>query len=355
MLSKEVNVDVTEMQPEPPTKRCKRKLTNAMQPVDIDPDVQMLSKQPPTKRRKQKPINLIQPGNLDSEVDDHYTSETIEQNIDKKSGNVKKNELMVRFRSLITDILDGSDLSDDHMSAGSQLLHSQFPHFQGFCFPHFDQISGYACHSYLQILHTGSHHWVAVEIVSSSQVYIYDSLYKQQPTYYTLKQVAAILNTSEPKVNLRFHRVQFQPNSKDCGVYALAFITDLSHGIEPSTRKYSRSKLLRKHLAHCFESGQMKPFPSTPSVKEAPWTQVMNIYCCCRMPYALEHLKSDSVPYGEVTEMIQCNICLSWYHHNCVDLTIEDVKKYKRTSEFWMCDYNGCNEAFADIFDTDSE
>ena len=28
-----------------------------------------------------------------------------------------------------------------------------------------DEILGYAGHSYLQILHTGSHHWVAVEIV----------------------------------------------------------------------------------------------------------------------------------------------------------------------------------------------
>ena len=213
------------------------------------------------------------------------------------------------------------------MSAGSQLLHSQFPDIQGlsspvlgqrFCFPHFDQISGYA-DSYLQILHTGSYHWVAVEIVLSSEVNIYDSVYKHQPTFYTLKQLAAILNTSEPKVDLRFHRVQFQP---DCGVYALAFVTNLSHGIDPSSCKYSRSKLLRKHLGHCFESGQMIPFPSTPSVKEAPWTQVMNIYCSCRMLYALEHLKSGSVPGGEVTEMIKCNICLPWYHHNCVNLTM---------------------------------
>ena len=37
-LSKEANVDVIEIQPGPPTKRCKRKLTNAIQPVD---DVQM--------------------------------------------------------------------------------------------------------------------------------------------------------------------------------------------------------------------------------------------------------------------------------------------------------------------------
>ena len=73
------------------------------------------------------------------------------------------------------------------------------------------------------------------------------------------------------------------------------------------------------------------------------------------MPYALKHLKSDSIPIGEETEMISCNICLSLCHHNCVNKTIEEIKKYKRTSEFWMCDYNSCNEAFADNFDTDSE
>ena len=361
-LSKEKSVDITEILPEPPTKRCKRKLINPVQPVDpvdFDPEVEVQSKQLPTKRRKRK---LINPADLDSKAD-CCTTESVDGNFDGKSGNVHS-ELIVRFHRLITEVLDGSVLSDDHMSAGSQLLHSQFPNFQGFsspvlgqrfCFPYFNQVLGYAGHSYLQILHTGSHHWVAVEIVSSSEVYIYDSLYKQRPTFYTLKQVAAILNTSEPKVDLRFCKVQFQPNSEDCGVYALAFVTDLSHGIDPSSRKYSRSKVLRKHLAQCFESGHMKPFPSTPSVKEAPWTQVMNIYCCCRMPYGPEHSKSNSVPVGEVTEMIQCNICLAWYHHNCVNLTIEEVKKFKRTSEFWMCDYNGCNDAFADIFDTDSD
>ena len=53
-------------------------------------------------------------------------------------------------------------------------------------------------------------------------------------------------------MNLQFHRVQFQANSKDCGVYTLAFVAI-------SSRKYSHSKLLRKYLADCFESGQMRP------------------------------------------------------------------------------------------------
>ena len=193
-LSKEKSVDITEILPEPPTKRCKRKLINPVQPVDpvdFDPEVEVQSKQLPTKRRKRK---LINPVDLDSKADCCAT-ESVDGNFDGKSGNVHS-ELIVRFHRLITEVLDGSVLSDDHMSAGSQLLHSQFPNFQGFsspvlgqrfCFPYFNQVLGYTGHSYLQILHTGSHHWVAVEIVSSSEVYIYDSLYKHQPTFYTLK------------------------------------------------------------------------------------------------------------------------------------------------------------------------
>ena len=104
----------------------------------------------------------------------------------------------------------------------------------------------------------------------------------------------------------------------------------------------------------CFQSGHVKPFPSTPSVKKTSLTQVINTHCSCRM-YVLEHLSLCSVPIGEATEMIQCKICSLSYHQNCVNLTMEQVKKYKETSEFWMCSYNGCNEAFVDIFDTDSE
>ena len=122
---------------------------------------------------------------------------------DKVEDFEKANFVQLRWSRFV--VLDGSVLGDDHMSVGSQLLHSQFPDIQGlsspvlgqrFCFPHFDQISGYAGHSYLQILHTSSHNWVAVEIVLSSEVNIYDSIYKHQPTFYTLKQLAAILNTS---------------------------------------------------------------------------------------------------------------------------------------------------------------
>ena len=66
------------------------------------------------------------------------------------------------------------------------------------------------------------------------------------------------------------------------------------------------------------------------------------------MPYAP---KSNSVPAGEVTEMIQCmQICFIMhhgYHHNCVNLTIEKVKKYKGILDV-SSSHDGCNDAFTD-------
>ena len=64
-------------------------------------------------------------------------------------------------------------------------------------------------------------------------------------------------------------------------------------------------------------------------------------------------MKPKDVPKGETTKMIRCHICDNWYHHNCVGLTVDEVKKFKRRNEFWMCDYKGCNDAFGDIFDSD--
>ena len=63
-------------------------------------------------------------------------------------------------------------------------------------------------------------------------------------------------------------------------------------------------------------------------------------------------LKSNSVPDSKVTEMIQC------MQHLLImvppQLTTEEVKKYKRTSDFCIYDYNGYSDAFKNVFATNS-
>ena len=95
----------------------------------------------------------------------------------------------------------------------------------------------------------------------------------------------------------------------------------------------------------------MLPFPSHDITKKNPLIMKLNVYCNCRLPHALEHLKCPLT--GEATTMIKCYICDDLYHHSCVGITLERAKKMNAVKEMWFCDYKGCEEAFGDLFDSD--
>ena len=246
-----------------------------------------------------------------------------------------------------------------YINAANQLLRSQFPGIQGlqspllgqrFCFTKFN-VKGYAGCSYIQVMHTGQDHWVTVEIIGEDEVRVFDSIFLK-PTYYVVKQVASVMESRSLKVKMLLEKVQFQKNAVDCGVYAIAYMTDLCHGVDPSSCCYADSTVLRRHLIQCYAEGRMPTFPSQSSQKRRPSVYQLNIYCSCRLPFALEHVKPKDVPTGEDTDMIQCEICCGWYHRTCVNLTHEKFKELQQPNVMWMCDYHGCAEAF-DVFDSD--
>ena len=262
---------------------------------------------------------------------------------------------------MIYQVSNGEQLTDSHINAGNQLLKSQFPDFQGlsspvlgqtFSFPKFEWARGYAGQSYVQVLHNGSDHWITIEIISEEEVHIYDSLFTK-PNYFIIKQIASILQSRNHQIQIYSEKVQFQQNTIDCGVYALAFLTDLCHKIDPSVCRYAESKALRKHLICCFQEGVMTPFPSSISRKGSPIIMNINLYCSCRMPYALEHVKKQHLPSNEDILMIQCYICDRWYHHTCVGISDEEMKQLSDPKTIWMCEFQGCEKAFGDIFDSD--
>ena len=49
----------------------------------------------------------------------------------------------------------------------------------------------------------------------------------------------------------------------------------------------------------------------------------VDIHCHCQMPYDSNEQDSD---------MIQCNMCLMWYHERCISVSIKDFKHCK-----WFC------------------
>jgi len=266
----------------------------------------------------------------------------------------------VKYKKLISDVDKGDKLGDEHINAANQLLCNQFPDIQGlhspllgqrFCFTMFDIVKGYAGYPYIQVLHTGKDHWITIEIVSEDEVRIFDSLFLK-PTYYVMKQVASVMESQSWKLKMLLEKVQFQKNAVDCGVYAIAYMTDLCHGVDPSSCYYAESTVLRKHLIQCYTEGRMNIFPSQSLQKRRPSVYQLNIYCSCRLPFALEHVKLEDVPTGEDTDMIQCGICSGWYHRTCVNLSHEQFKELSQPKALWMCDFRGCAESF-DVFDSD--
>ena len=70
-----------------------------------------------------------------------------------------------------------------------------------------------------------------------------------------------MFHTEAKKSVLHFDllNVQQQPNSWDCGLFAVAFATELVHGRSPACRHFD-VKLLRPHLLDCLKEELCRVF-----------------------------------------------------------------------------------------------
>ena len=87
---------------------------------------------------------------------------------------------------------------------------------------------------FVQILHTGQSHWQVVSTIGTQhpEVNIYDSVYCSC-SHHSKIQIASILATIESNIKLRYMDVQMQFGAADCGIFAIAFATTLTHGYLP--------------------------------------------------------------------------------------------------------------------------
>lgn len=94
----------------------------------------------------------------------------------------------------------------------------------------FDVVSG----EFVQILHTGSNHWVCVSSIGClpGHVNLYDSLYHDAISQEVEDQTNDLLGGT--LASLQFVSVQQQTNGSDCRVFAIAFTTCLALEINPT-------------------------------------------------------------------------------------------------------------------------
>ena len=222
-------------------------------------------------------------------------------------------------------------LTDSEIYAGQLLLKREFPFVDGLDDP---VVKGPlvvpATSEFVQIVNTGSH-WVCLSTIStpfnSGTVKIFDSMYCT-PHPIAIEHACRMLMYSGDKVNFRNEKVQRQVSDKDCGLFSLAYATDLCHGLDPVNRKYDQG-YMRQHYVNCLENGAMVPFPTTE--KRVPYHLGCNkssvaIYCVCRLPYDKE-------------EYVQCSTCKTWYHPTCVNIPNWAINSNRR----WRC--NKCKDA----------
>ena len=109
---------------------------------------------------------------------------------------------------------------------------------------------------------------------------------------------------SSQSINFKLMNSGIQPNTNNCGVYAIAFAVSLAFGKEPAYLHFDNSKM-RSHLLNCLQSGVLTEFPCKPEQRKSLYVQAHTVplYCTCPMP------ESDL--------MFQCTKCQRWFHPNC--------------------------------------
>lgn len=228
-------------------------------------------------------------------------------------------------------LLNRGELTADHIYAGQCLLKKLYPLQEGLNDTSYlsDKLVWRSQPvNFVQVIHVGRNHWACLSnkyCDSLNEVELFDSQHNSRdPDSSVIPQVCAILNSLEKNVVIKIVDVQQQRGSTECGLFALAFASDLCANGDPFTRVYSESQFW-SHLLKCFISEKMTPFPSrskkSMSGERLAGFYPVDIFCVCRQPERLP--------------MVCCDTCCEWYHSNCAQIPEEVFLDGKMT---WCCD-----------------
>ncbi|XP_068677854.1 uncharacterized protein [Montipora foliosa] len=177
--------------------------------------------------------------------------------VDKQSALAKLDE-----SDYLTILSPTSWLTGDIIHQAQVLLQKENSAIEGFQRPtlgpvrNFNVVSG----EFVQILHTGSNHWVCVSSIGClpGHVNLYDSLYHDAISQEVEDQTNDLLGGR--LASLQSVSVQQQTNGSDCGVFAIAIATCLALGTDPSHVTFDIQGM-RSHLVACFKAEKMSMFP----------------------------------------------------------------------------------------------
>ena len=128
----------------------------------------------------------------------------------------------------------------------------------------------------------------------------------------TLDVIAQLINTNAKSLKIKLMNVAKQVGVVNCGLHAIAMVTCLAFGQDPTTVVFNDDEL-RPHLSNIFETKKISVFPI--KKRRNPQSDIRKevicgIFCYCRLP--------------ERDKMVCCGKCQDWFHLTCVQTHIPD-------------------------------
>ena len=137
----------------------------------------------------------------------------------------------------------------------------------------------------MQIHHTGKCHWVTSSSIGD-HVAVYDSLYSGLSEDLTVQLAQCYRDYVDGmgELHVDVPPVQQQRGATDCGLFGIAFASELAKGENlPKDITFNQSRM-RSHLLQCFENDELMPFPRhhKPSKRKRGYElEVIRTFCTC--------------------------------------------------------------------------
>ena len=142
---------------------------------------------------------------------------------------------------------------------------------------------------------------------------MYDSMFTGRNSESLDLQLAMLYAKRTTQLRLTIASMQQQRGGSDCGLFALAVVTAIAFGKDPSIL-FWRQCNMRGHLVECFRTERITQFPTIETkdlqskmTRNLETDYFVKLYCLCKLPKFVSK------------QMVQCQSCSNWFHKPCVE------------------------------------
>ena len=322
---------------EPNTKRNKQKLHSNVKTCSAKHEP--IAKRTRSSSRKIASIDLV-----DSDDSDDKSPQMIDEYEVKDFGasswkfleeEAQRNLLKLGIfpRNWFVLVIGERMLNDTHINAAHKLIKRQHPLIGGCQSTGLIQNKSFQLvhEEGVQILHCGEFmHWVTIARQSTDiAVQIFDSAFISSKKNLTgavkIGVAQSFRDVGAESVKFAYKSVQQQSGGTACGLFAIAFMTSLVNGTDPTKVRYDQ-KSMRQHYINCLLCNELSEFPTNSDQSAVPIRRCnvisgeYSVLKCCRLPEC-------------AGELIMCSKCDLDFHRDCVGVQSLDANLWKH----WMC------------------